>query len=157
MNNATRSLLHYWNRECRPKDNAQRRRALLARNHCHRETQLLAALVAGKSKRLTVENTQLQRRNTELADKLKALHDRIPVYARIQKDERYFGRTIVIPISFNPDAVLRPLVFSIAEHNRSTVDLEREFYYLADFARQKILATLREAAAEFLGMSGGPR
>ena len=156
MNHTTRSLQHRWYRECRPKDGIQRRRALLARSRRERATKRHTALLAYENKRLTVENTELHRRNAELTDQLKALQDRVPIYTRIQRDEHRYGRTFVIPVAFNPDAIIRSLVFDTAEWDRS-LDFEHEFRYLVAFASEKILATLREAAAEHLGMPGRSR
>jgi len=151
MQHATRTLLHRWYRECRPPDGTQRRRALLARSRRERATKLHATLLAYGNKRLTVENTRLQRRNNELADLLKALQDRVPVYARIQHDERLYGRTFVIPVTLNPDAIVRGLLGRAIDRDQQ-MDLLLEFHYLADFASRKIVDLLQTTAAEQLGM-----
>lgn len=152
MLHATRSIFRRWSRDQGP-DGIQRRRALLARSRHEQATRRHVALLSSENKRLTVENTALRRRNTELADKISPLLERVPVYCRFQQDERRYGRTLVLPVAFNPDAIVRTLVFSTAERDRS-LDLETEFRYLAAFASEKILAALREAAAERLGMPG---
>jgi len=163
MNRATRSLIHRWFREDVRPDGIQRRRALLAHDRRERAStkrhQWLETRMrdwATKADNWATKADNWAARNRDLVDKLKALHDRVPVYTRIQQDERYFGRTFVVPISFNPDAVVKWLVFSSADRDQR-LDLEREFHYLVQFASEKILETLREAAAEYLGMPGRPR
>jgi hypothetical protein len=156
INLATRPLMRRWYREQNGPQGVQRRRALLDRNRRELASYRRFERVSEIAEQHIVENQALRRRNTELADKLKALHDRIPIYARIKQEERYFGRTFVIPVSFNPDAIIRTLAFDTTERDTS-MDMEREFSYLAAFASEKILATLRDAAAEYLGMPGKPR
>ncbi len=156
INHATRSLMRRWYRESIRPDGIQRRRALLARDQRERASEIRTRWLEKQIRDWPTKEHNWATRNRDLADKLKALHDRIPIYTRIKQDERYYGRTFVIPVTFNPDTIIRTLAFGAAERDRS-MDMEREFHYLADFASEKILATLREAAAEYLGMPGKPR
>lgn len=153
MNLATRSLIHRWYRECIGPDGIQRRRAMLSRDRLERASEIRTRWLESQMRDWAAASGKWAARNRDLLDKLKALHDRIPVYTRIQQDERCYGRAFVVPVAFNPDAIVRTLVFGAAERDRS-MDMEREFHYLTDFASEKILATLREAAAEYLGMPG---
>jgi hypothetical protein len=85
--------------------------------------------------------------NRELANKLQALHDRIPVYARIQQDERCFGRTLLISMTFNPEVIVRSIAWSVANRDQM-LDIDREFHYLAAVASDKLISQLRKTFNE---------
>ena len=129
---------------------------MLARDRRERAARRHANVLARDRTRLDIQNASLHRRNAELADKLKALHDRVPVYTRIRQDEQRYGRTFVIPITFNPDIIIRTLVRGLPSR-LDTLDLDQECHYLADFASKKILDALQKAAAEYFGISGASR
>jgi hypothetical protein len=156
MLHSERSLLHRWYREDVGPDGIQRRRALLARDRRERASINRSRWLETQIRDWPTKEHNWATRNRDLQDKIKALLDRIPVYTRIQQDEQRYGRTSVIPVAFNPDAIVRTLLFDTAERDRR-LDLESEFRYLVAFASEKILAALREAAAERLGMPGRPR
>jgi hypothetical protein len=157
MQHATRSLLHRWNREpLNGPDGIQRRRALLARDRRERASAKRQRWLETQIRDWPTKEHNWATRNRDLMDKLKALHERVPVYTRIQQDERRYGRQFMIPVVFNPDATVRSLMFYAADRDQR-LDLDSEFRYLVAFASDKILATLRETAAEQLGMPGRPR
>jgi hypothetical protein len=129
---------------------------MMARDRRERSTRRHANVLARDRTRLDIQNASLHRHNAELADKLKTLHDRVPVYTRIQQDEQRYGRTFVIPVTFSPDVIVRTLTFHAAEPHRQ-LDLSDEFRYIAAFASDKILATLQDAARDHFGMPARTR